>query len=320
MIADRFLAELPMNKGSNLLTQTAGRRTSLGIPPKSPNDVERPDSSHLTLNAKPPSESSSDSEGFSSHELEPSPPPSIEPSPPPLNKGIPSPPPSAGRRNGNSPHSNLPAAPPLRRIKSLNDMPSKKHSPYSHSPCPNDACNVMVSTARLQEHIAICPRQEIQCTIPGCGEVMPREQLQMHAKGQKHQTLVREAVSRAVRDGDIDVATALTQVLTSTSIGNCRTFGNMTLHTLADRRELTGASTSNEQLSMPSDSVPEGDAVNAEEKCNQIDSPSLSSPQRPTIVTGAHALSRENTRGLAPSKVIRRHSEITAHGKSRCCE
>ena len=146
----------------------------------------------------------------------------------------------------------------------------------------------MVSAVRLKEHIAICPRQEIQCTIPGCGEVMRREQLQMHAKGRKHQTLVREAAPRDVRDGHIDVATALTQVLTSTSSGNMSYNSSAikairhchaTLHTLADRRELTGASTRNGQLSMPSNSVPEGDAAHAEQKCSQIESPSLSSAQ-----------------------------------------
>ena len=52
--------------------------------------------------------------------------------------------------------------------------------------------------------------------------------------------------------------------------------------------------------------------------------------QRPAIVTGARALSRGDTRGLSPSppseasmhspNARRRHSAITAHGKSRCCD
>ena len=89
---------------------------------------------------------------------------------------------------------------------------------YQQFTCPNAKCNVMVSTVLLEQHRAECPKQKVRCKSEGCELIMLREEVPMHLAGRQHQTLVREHAARGaascnVRTGQIDVATALNQIL-----------------------------------------------------------------------------------------------------------
>ena len=93
---------------------------------------------------------------------------------------------------------------------------------YQQFKCPNAQCNVMVSTVLLEHHRAECPKQKVQCKSEGCEQIMLREQVPMHLAGRQHQALVREhaakgTASRNVQAGQIDVATALNQILAQSS-------------------------------------------------------------------------------------------------------
>ena len=150
----------------------------------------------------------------------------------------------------------------------------------------------MISPVHLRDHIDVCPLQQMQCTTPGCAEVVRREQL--HINGQNHQTLVREAASRDVREGHKDVATALAQILASSTSRKvhlparkccCQNFSvinriyvpynastikamrnsHAVSHAAAvnQRLRLTQAAMNNQELSMRSDAVLKADVARA---------------------------------------------------------
>ena len=144
----------------------------------------------------------------------------------------------------------------------------------------------MISPVHLRDHIGTCPLEQMQCTTPGCDEVVRREQLHIHVNGQKHQTLVREAASRDVRKGHTDVATALAQVLATSSTKvhsnlyvpyNASTIKAMrSNHAVSravavnQRLRLTQAAMSNQELSMRSNAVLKADLARVIELDTQI--------------------------------------------------
>ena len=76
-----------------------------------------------------------------------------------------------------------------------------EHYPQCDSypiPCPNSCTVVSVEQGTLDLHLKMCPYQEVECEVMGCGERLTREDLDTHMERstQKHITLMAAAMAR----------------------------------------------------------------------------------------------------------------------------
>ena len=80
-----------------------------------------------------------------------------------------------------------------------------EHHPECHSypiPCPNSCTVVSIERGTLDMHLKMCPYQEVECEVMGCGERLTREELDTHMERstQKHITLMAAATQRMSRE------------------------------------------------------------------------------------------------------------------------
>ena len=80
-----------------------------------------------------------------------------------------------------------------------------EHYPQCDSypiPCPNSCTVVSVEQGTLDMHLKMCPYQEVECEVMGCGERLMREDLDTHMERstQKHIALMAAAMVRLGQD------------------------------------------------------------------------------------------------------------------------
>ena len=80
-----------------------------------------------------------------------------------------------------------------------------EHYPQCDSypiPCPNSCTVVSIERGTLDMHLKMCPYQEVECEVMGCGERFTREELDTHMERstQKHIALMAVATQRMSRE------------------------------------------------------------------------------------------------------------------------
>jgi len=85
------------------------------------------------------------------------------------------------------------------------DEVCNEHYPQCDSypiPCPNSCTVVSIERGTLDMHLKMCPYQEVECEVMGCGERFTREELDTHMERstQKHITLMAAATQRMSRE------------------------------------------------------------------------------------------------------------------------
>ena len=80
-----------------------------------------------------------------------------------------------------------------------------EHYPQCDSypiPCPNSCTVVSIERGTLDMHLKMCPYQEVECEVMGCGERLTREELDTHMERstQKHIALMAAATQRMSRE------------------------------------------------------------------------------------------------------------------------
>ena len=87
------------------------------------------------------------------------------------------------------------------------EMVCNEHYPQCDSypiPCPNSCTVVSIERGTLDMHLKMCPYQEVECEVIGCGERFTREELDTHMERstQKHIALMAAATQRMSRESE----------------------------------------------------------------------------------------------------------------------